>query len=410
MLKIKECKARARSVLLGRYGTMICACLLSSLISILLMAAAVGCLVYSAICSGIFSRFSDSRAAFSFGTLIGGVLIFSVLTVASTIIGVLLGMGRKRLMLNICRGRSYGVSDVFYAFSKGSRPWKYILSVIIIWAISFAGNLIPNLISSIAELILGDTLTAAVITIVVQLVFTVATVIILMTFFFASIILIDKPETGLSEAFGLSAKLMKGRKLKGFWLKNFSFLLWNLLGVICPLIMLWITPYYECTMTVMYMDADDTLWQLPSGRSVDRSGDGQGRQIIAAQEAVSGVTPVNDAAGEDMPVQKSENDDTSVHETSEESVSVQEEAIRETADSEVTNVNISDGIDTAAGIPKDETAINEAAINEAAVNEAAGEEAVLNETTGSENADNKTVVNDSSGDDAADTAESEEKQ
>ena len=153
------------------------------------------------------------------------------------------------------------------------------------------------------------------------------------------------------------------------------------------------------------MDADDTLWQLPSGRSTDRSGDGQGRQIIAAQEAVSGVTPVNYAAGEDMPVQKSANDDTSVHETSEESVSVQEEAIRETADSEVTNVNISDGIDTAAGIPKDETAINEAAVNEAA-----GEEAVLNETTGSENADNKTVVNDSSGDDAADTAESEEKQ
>ena len=78
----------------------------------------------------------------------------------------------------------------------------------------------------------------------------------------AKIIIADKRETGISRALSTSHRLMKGRKLKGFWLMYLSFFFWYILMFMCGPAALWIAPYIACTTIIFYMDADGTLWQL----------------------------------------------------------------------------------------------------------------------------------------------------
>ena len=40
----------------------------------------------------------------------------------------------------------------------------------------------------------------------------------------------------------------------------------------CCVSMLWIAPYISCTMIIFYMDADNTLWQLPESGNVPPAG------------------------------------------------------------------------------------------------------------------------------------------
>ena len=87
-------------------------------------------------------------------------------------------------------------------------------------------------------------------------------------FMFAKLIIADKPDNTVGSAFSKSRELMKGRKLKGFWLMYLSFFFWYLLMFFCCVSMLWIAPYISCTMIIFYMDADNTLWQLPDSGNV----------------------------------------------------------------------------------------------------------------------------------------------
>lgn len=263
MLKVGECKALARRTLLGRYGTVIAAYFITIGITFLMWSLTIASGCATLFGAGVVGTMLGGAAAFSFPKLVGGVMLTMFLLLASIFVSLWLEIGSTRLMLNICRGLKYGVSDVFYGFRKGSNTLRFVCIGVVLGLINVAINLIQKLLFTLAGFIFAD---AGLLRLVVMVLITIVTLLISwyisVSFMFAKIIIADQRETGISRALSTSHKLMKGRKLKGFWLMYFSFLFWCLLMFVCGPASLWIAPYIACTTVIFYMDADGTIWQL----------------------------------------------------------------------------------------------------------------------------------------------------
>lgn len=259
MLKIKECKALARRTLAGKYKTIIGAYFINLAISCVMWILTVICAVYALFAAGLFGG-----GAFSFVKVTAGVMAAVAMTAASLFVGMWFDIGTTKLMLNICRGRKYKVSDVFYGFRSGSNTIRYILTGFLIWLITFGINVAARILTGISELILGGDTTAGIsAALILTTAFILVTIYAVTCLMLAKIIIADKPETGIGQALAKSRQLMHGRMLKGAWLIYLSFIFWNILTVVCSISALWIIPYMTCTTIIFYMDADGTLWQLP---------------------------------------------------------------------------------------------------------------------------------------------------
>ncbi len=264
MMKVRECKALARETLIGRYSTMIGAYFLSLLISLLMLAFTVGCAFFAVLNTGALNSALNVNYNFSYPLVVIGVLGFLAMILVSWLVTTWMEIGRQKLMLNICRGRRYGVGDLFYGFQTGAHPWKYVLASIILMIIVGVLRAVPGGIAAFITYVFKENSDQAqLVTAIVELVFLLFSLYISIRLMFTRTVLIDKPETDVMRAFGISGELMRGRKLKGFWLTYFSFLLWSILVVICPFVSLWVMPYMECTRTLFYLDADGSIWQVP---------------------------------------------------------------------------------------------------------------------------------------------------
>lgn len=263
MLKVGECKALARRTLLGRYATVIGAYFITIGITFLMWSLTIASGCATLFGAGVLGSMLGSTAVFSFPKLVAGVMLTMFLLIASVFVSLWFEIGSTKLMLNICRGLKYGVSDVFYGFRKGSNTLRFVCIGVVLGLINAAVNFIQRLLFLLAEFVFKDAdvprITAVVlITIVTLLISWYISV----SFMLAKIIIADKRETGISRALSTSHRLMKGRKLKGFWLMYLSFFFWYILMFICGPAALWIAPYIACTTIIFYMDADGTLWQL----------------------------------------------------------------------------------------------------------------------------------------------------
>ena len=158
MLKVREIKALARQTLIGRYGTLILAGIVAAVLVFLSSAAMFGGLAaalnwsgalagpdgngYSIIQPGInLHIYSD--AAPSMPLMIAGVVVFTIFLIITLILLIWFYIGKRKLMLNICRGDRYGVGDLFYGFSAEAHPFRVIFA-------SIARFLIHNLVGLIA--------------------------------------------------------------------------------------------------------------------------------------------------------------------------------------------------------------------------------------------------------------------
>ncbi len=263
MLKVGECKALARRTLLGRYATVIGAYFITIGITFLMWSLTIASGCATLFGAGVLGSMLGSTAVFSFPKLVAGVMLTMFLLIASVFVSLWFEIGSTKLMLNICRGLKYGVSDVFYGFRKGSNTLRFVCIGVVLGLINAAVNFIQRLLFLLAEFVFKDAdvprITAVVlITIVTLLISWYISV----SFMLAKIIIADRRETGISRALSTSHRLMKGRKLKGFWLMYLSFFFWYILMFICGPAALWIAPYIACTTIIFYMDADGTLWQL----------------------------------------------------------------------------------------------------------------------------------------------------
>ena len=270
-MKIRECKALARRTLLGRYDTTIGACFLSGLIQLVTWLLVGACIVFTIYNAGLLNAFLPFNTVFSFPKVVIGVMLSLTLFIAACIISLWFEIGSTKLMLNICRGMRYGIGDIFYGFRSEANTITYVLSGFALMLVFFVIDLIQRLLFLASSLILGDhaylsLLAAAVISVPYLFVsYYVAAM-----FMFVKIIIADKPDNTVRSAFSRSRELMRGRKLKGFWLMYLSFFFWYLMEFFCFISMLWIIPYISCTMIIFYMEADNTLWQLPDSENALR--------------------------------------------------------------------------------------------------------------------------------------------
>ena len=284
MIKVRDCKALARRTLLGRYGTVIGACFVSSLIQLnvwLLVGAGVVFTVYNA---GLLNTFLPFNIVFSFPKVVIGVMASLALFIAACVVSLWFEIGSTKLMLNICRGMKYGIADVFYGFKSGSNTISYVLVGFVLMLIFAAVNAVQRTLFFVSSFFVGEhTHLSILVTAIISLLCMFATYYLATMFMFAKLIIADKPDNTVGSAFSKSRELMKGRKLKGFWLMYFSFFFWYLLMFFCCVSMLWIAPYISCTMIIFYMDADNTLWQLPDSGNVPPAGNTQDRTVPPQQ-------------------------------------------------------------------------------------------------------------------------------
>lgn len=312
MLRIKECKALARRTLLGRYGIVIAAYFITIAIKVLMWILTAISGGMTLLYAGVFGGMLGTGIAFSFPKLVCGVMLTMFLLVATIIVSLWFEIGSTKLMLNICRGVKGSVGDVFYGFKEGSNTLCFIMTGVVLGFITFVINAVQKLLYALAGMVFanqtGAHIAAVVIITVVSLLIMwyVAT-----SFMFAKIIIADKRESTIGGALKASRRLMKGRKLKGFWLLCFSFLFWYMLMFICGPAALWISPYIVCTTVIFYMDADGTLWQLPGEGGApgedntvqDTNVGSEGLQEAAQPDAVA-ETQENTAKEEDSSLQE----------------------------------------------------------------------------------------------------------
>lgn len=284
MIKVRDCKALARRTLLGRYGTVIGAYFVSSLIQLivwLLVGAGVVFTVYNA---GLLNTFLPFNIVFSFPKVVIGVMASLALFIAACIVSLWFEIGSTKLMLNICRGMKYGIGDVFYGFKSGSNTISYVFAGFALMLIFAAVNTVQRTLFFVSSFFVGEhTYLSILVTAIISLLCMFATYYLATMFIFAKLIIADKPDNTVGSAFSKSRELMKGRKLKGFWLMYLSFFFWYLLMFFCCVSMLWIAPYISCTMIIFYMDADNTLWQLPDSGNIPPAGKTQDRTVPPQQ-------------------------------------------------------------------------------------------------------------------------------
>ena len=264
MLRIKECKALARRTLSGRYVTVIAAYFITIAIKVLMWAITGMSAFMTGLHAGVMGSMMGTGIAFSFPKLLCGTMLTMFLLVMTVIVSLWFEIGSTKLMLNICRGLKGSVRDVFYGFREGSNTLCFILVGIVLGFISFVINVVQKLLYALAGHVFANHTEAHIAAVIVITLITLFAMWYVATaFMFAKIIIADKRESSIGGALAASRRLMKGRKLKGFWLLYFSFLFWYILMFICGPAALWISPYIACTTIIFYMDADGTLWQLP---------------------------------------------------------------------------------------------------------------------------------------------------
>ena len=297
MIKVRDCKALARRTLLGRYGTVIGAYFVSSLIQLivwLLVGAGVVFTVYNA---GLLNTFLPFNIVFSFPKVVIGVMASLALFIAACIVSLWFEIGSTKLMLNICRGMKYGVGDVFYGFKSGSNTVSYVLAGFALMFIFAAVNTVQRTLFFVSSFFVGEhTYLSILVTAIISLLCMFVTYYLGTMFMFVKLIIADKPDNTVGSAFSKSRELMKGRKLKGFWLMYLSFFFWYLLMFFCCVSMLWIAPYISCTMIIFYMDADNTLWQLPDSGNVPPAGSSHDGTVPSQQQTYSETSDTSAAA------------------------------------------------------------------------------------------------------------------
>ena len=297
MIKVRDCKALARRTLLGRYGTVIGAYFVSSLIQLivwLLVGAGVVFTVYNA---GLLNTFLPFNIVFSFPKVVIGVMASLALFIAACIVSLWFEIGSTKLMLNICRGMKYGVGDVFYGFKSGSNTVSYVLAGFALMFIFAAVNTVQRTLFFVSSFFVGEhTYLSILVTAIISLLCMFVTYYLGTMFMFVKLIIADKPDNTVGSAFSKSRELMKGRKLKGFWLMYLSFFFWYLLMLFCCVSMLWIAPYISCTMIIFYMDADNTLWQLPDSGNVPPAGSSHDGTVPSQQQTYSETSDTSAAA------------------------------------------------------------------------------------------------------------------
>jgi len=276
-MKIKDIKALARETLLDKYATLILAKVLIGMISFILCLLCVVLAGFTLINTGEFNhlilRYFPGFVSSTAAAIIGGILLAALL-IFSVIFSVWVEFGYTKLLLKIGRGQKCSTADILYGFSKEAHPWKVLWTGILCYLMVMACLLIPALLQAIAAVCgyVPETASSsdpwaiaiavvAIITFLWQIYFAFA-------LSCAQLIVIDDPEIDIMDAVRKSMKITRGNKFRIFWLSSFSFLFWNILCIIVPILGIWVLPYIEMTAVLFYLSMSGDLRENPAYREL----------------------------------------------------------------------------------------------------------------------------------------------
>ncbi len=297
--KIKGYKALARKRLVGNYGVLIGAQIFTE---ILFYALAV--VVLSAFGSAIAFAVSGT----SFGASLSAV-IFALLLIVVVIVFYLIRLGSTKLYLNFCRNGRASFKDLFYAFRRGSHPFRCVALAIVLFFIQVIPSVVIFIAArSIAALALGiqDMIASAIVAVLLTLIYVLY---ISLKFLFASFVLIDRPGTKVSDALKRSSKFTKKKKLKLLWLFYFSFLPWAIIGAMTySIALLWILPYMQTTICLFYLRAEEEIYPeesyIDGGTENIRSSGTEGNDDVSEKSATNEVRAEKDTPKDSWEVKR----------------------------------------------------------------------------------------------------------
>lgn len=219
-----ELKAIAREQLKGKYGTVILIMIVYSVVSF----------VFSMI-----NSFFLGESMVSFG-----------ITVIIMLLTTVLSLGIVKLFLNIAREEEFGINDLFWGFKN--HPDKIIVVTILLFLL----ELVPAVVMTVFIVFFAVTNSnfALILMVVGCIAAFVAMCVIGFMYALVTTILADDKELSAIEAMRLSRELMKGNKLRYFYL-SLTFIGWMLLGMLSfGIAYLWIMPYMSLTTVHFYLD------------------------------------------------------------------------------------------------------------------------------------------------------------
>ncbi len=228
-LSSAELKARAKSQLLGKYGTLI-----------------PMILVVEAIMSVLTSMTSAGMGPHKTWEL---VLQF-VITLALQVFAGILVAGQAYVYLNVACGGNVRLGDVFYVFkNKPDRAILIQLFQLILMLICFLPCLIClGIFAATDSMVLLLPLS---ITLCIGM---AAGVIVLLQYSQSYYVMLDFPELSARECLRFSREIMKGNKGRRFYLE-ISFIPLGLLGILsCCVGLLFLIPYMNTTYTNFYLE------------------------------------------------------------------------------------------------------------------------------------------------------------
>lgn len=238
-----ELKRRAKSDLQGRYGTAILA---------VFAVAALG---------GIGSLLTGSLfPGESTVSIVSGQIFQFVLSLISGIFSA----GCSYMLLNISRGREYGLGDLLYFFHH--HPDRVIVAGFALGMINTVANIPYYYVSYTTPM--GETLEQQMIwmskTTGALLLGTVLGLVLTIPFAMTYFLMADDLELGGFQGLKESLGMMKGNVLRYLWLEASFIPLLFLSAFTLYLALIWIMPYMEMTFVCFYRDLKGELDQRPS--------------------------------------------------------------------------------------------------------------------------------------------------
>lgn len=223
-----EMKSAARELLLGKYGSYICAYITAELVLSLISAIAGSVLPDSGI-----------------GMAINLAISFVIELLAAVFL-----LGMIHFTMNICKGQTYKLSDVFYGFR--SHPDKAIICKFLFLLAELIAML-PAILFFVLYTITenGLLMIAASLFLVIGM---VAAVAIHLSLYFVYYLILDYPDAAIRELIEYCLHMMQGHRIKLFYLYA-SFLPMYALGILSFGIgLLFVEPYVNVTVAQFYLD------------------------------------------------------------------------------------------------------------------------------------------------------------
>ena len=225
-----ELKSIARELLLGKYGIYILA---FTSIELIILALTM-----------VISVVTSSESLWA------TVLNFA-LTVILELIAAVFSVGLIRFTLNISRNQPYKLSDIFYGFT--SHPDKAIISQFLLLVLDVV-CMLPAILFFILYFIAEDIAILMVIASLLLVIGGVISVILHLTFDMVLYTLVDYPDATVMELFRYCANVMKGDRIKLFYL-TVSFLPLYALSILSFGIgLFFVIPYHNMAVAQFYQD------------------------------------------------------------------------------------------------------------------------------------------------------------